>query len=122
MNLGHYAAEFDRCAAWLEKSLPYCHGTHTLQDLREATLAGRMQLWPGERSALLTEIIRYPRRTGCHVAFAGGDLEELRKMADTVEAWAKSVGCDHITVSGRAGWVRALGRGEIYSTMAGKDL
>lgn len=81
-----------------------------------------MQLWPGERSALLSEIVRYPRRVGCHIAFAGGDLEELRMMADTVEAWAKSVGCDHITVGGRAGWVRALGRGEIYSTNARKEL
>jgi hypothetical protein len=117
-----FDAEWDRCAHWVAAALPFCHGNYELEDVRAACLAGQMQLWPGEQCAVITEILRWPRRTGCNVLFGGGDLEELARMAPRITAWAKSRGCDHITVVGRRGWVRALGQGEIVSSISRKEI
>lgn len=118
-----YLAELGRCRGWIESALPYCHGNYEWDDVVTFCLDGRMQLWPGERSAAVTTISQYPRRKGLTVIFAGGDLEELRAvLAPQIEDWARTIGCDHITVIGRAGWVRALGTGEIVATMASKEL
>lgn len=122
MNLDRLAAEFDRCAPWIEAALPYCFGNYELSDVRDACLAGQMQLWPGERSAAVTEIHRWPRRTGIHVLFAGGELDELREQSAVILAWAKSKGCDHATVTGREGWARALGFGNRVSTNSRLDI
>jgi hypothetical protein len=115
-------SEFDRCAEWIAAALPHCHGNYELDDIRAACHAGQMQLWPGQRSACITEIHRWPRRTGLNVVFGGGDLEELAQLAPRIEAWAKSKGCDHITVVGRPGWVRALKQGDIVSTVSRKEI
>ena len=121
-DLELYSDEFDRCAAWIESAIPYSNHCWTIQDVKAACMAGKMQLWPGEKSALVTEICQYPVRTGCLVAFAGGDLDELRSMAPTIKQWAKSKGCDFVSVMGRKGWVRALGIGRICSTFAVEDI
>jgi hypothetical protein len=117
-----YAAEFDRCAKWIESALSFSYGTFDLDDVRNAVLSGHMQLWPSENAALISEINRYPARTVCHIAFAGGNLEELRALKPVVMEWAKRQGCDLISVAGRKGWVRALGIGRIVSTIAIEDL
>lgn len=117
-----FDAEFDRCAPWIESALPECHGNYELSDVRELCRQGLMQLWPGERCAMVSEIHRYPRRTGCNVIFGGGDLEEIRTLSKRIEHWAKSKGCDHITVVGRKGWVRALKTGEIVASISRKEL
>lgn len=116
-------AELARCRPWIEAALLYCDGKYAWEDVAAACLSADMQLWPGSVSAAVTTISRYPRRTGCTVIFAGGDIEELRAaLAPRIEAWAASVGCDHLTVIGRAGWCRALGMGHIVATHAAKDI
>lgn len=118
-----YAAEFDRCAEFLRPSVErYSFGNHDMGDLKAFVMAGKMQLWPGERSALLTEIVQHPARTGCHVAYGGGDLDELRAMAPRIREWARSVGCDHLTCAGRKGWARALGFGTLAYTVCREDI
>jgi hypothetical protein len=117
-----FDSEWARCATFIAPALEHCHGNYELADVRELCLAGQMQLWPGEHCAVVTEIHRYPRRTGCNVIFGGGDLEELATLQPRIEAWAKAKGCDHITVVGRKGWVRALGQGEIVASISRKEL
>lgn len=117
-----YEAELDRCAGYIAQALPYCFGNYEWADIRQACLEGKMQLWPGANCALVTEICYWPRRTGCNVFLGGGDLEELKALAPQVLAWAKSIGCDHVTVFGRKGWARALGMGEQFTVGFRKDL
>lgn len=118
-----YAAEFDRCAEFLAPSVErYAFGNHDLEDLKALTLAGKMQLWPGQRSALLTEIVQHPARTGLHVTYGGGDLDELRAMSVPLREWAKRQGCDHMTCAGRKGWARALGFGHEAYTVCREDI
>jgi hypothetical protein len=117
-----FDSEWARCAPFIAPALEHCHGNYELADVRELCLAGQMQLWPGHRCALVTQIIRWPRRTELNVTFAGGDLQEIEQISEHVKAWGKSKGCDHVTVWGRPGWVRALKQGEIFATGSRKEL
>lgn len=92
----------------IEAALEYSGGTHDYESVREAILNGKMQLWPAENSAAVTEIAEYARRTVIHVFLAGGDLDEIARGIDTVAAWGKAQGCSSMTISGRRGWVRVL--------------
>jgi hypothetical protein len=64
----------------------------------------------GDKSALLCEVRQYPggARVG-GVFHAVGVREELEDLLrPEAEAWAHSVGCSHIVLEGRLGWVRSL--------------
>lgn len=103
------AAEFERCKGWLQAALDRGgEGTHTLRDVLEALLAGRAHLWPGTKSALVTEFVYYPRSKTLNLWLAGGDLLELRDMEPKLLEFGLANGCDAMELSGRKGWCRAL--------------
>ena len=102
-----------RCRPYIDAALKYTQGddgraTHTFEDIVEGVTQGRYFFWPGDASCMITEIIYYPRRKGVHVFLAGGDLEELIEMQKSLSKWAKEMGADHLTLTGRKGWERAL--------------
>ena len=39
---------------------------------------------------------------------AGGDLDEIMAMHESVVQWAIDQGCEGMTLTGRKGWVKAL--------------
>ena len=83
--------------------------THSLDDVKAAVAHGKAQLWCGEKSALVTELVVYPRKKVCRIWMAGGELGELQgEMLPTVEKWAKAKGCAAVEIIGRRGWVRVL--------------
>ena len=94
----------------IEAALEYSGGTHVFDDVQQAILEGRMQIWPGKRSVAVTEIIEYARKKVLHVFLAGGDMAELIDMIDSAAAWGRTQGCTSLTMSGRRGWERVLGR------------
>lgn len=65
---------------------------------------GRAQLWLGERSALVTEIVG----DAIHVWLGGGDLTELLEMRPLVERAGREWGCKRATIDGRPGWARVF--------------
>ena len=101
-------SEFDRCAPWLEEALKYTNNTHDIEYIRRGVANGRYQLWPAKNGALITEILTYPNRNVFHVFLGGGELQQLMDMIESVEIYAKTIGCKSVTVSGRDGWVRLL--------------
>jgi len=114
-------AEFDRCAPWLEEALKYANNTHDIEDIRRGVANGTYQLWPAKNGALITEILSYPNRNVFHVFLGGGELQQLMDMIESVEIYAKTIGCKSVTVSGRDGWVRLLaqrGARKLCTTMA----
>ena len=64
----------------------------------------KAQLWLGERSAMVTEIVG----DAIHVWLGAGDLSELLAMRPLVERAGREWGCKRATISGRLGWDRAL--------------
>lgn len=103
MTAAEPAAEWRRCRRWLVPAL---------EDATEAQIeaeiaAGRVQLWRGERSAMLTQLVQ-GAEPYVLVWLGGGDLEELMAMRPGVEAWARAQGACAARINGRRGWRRAL--------------
>jgi hypothetical protein len=92
----------------IERALRY-QDSHTLEDVLQAIKEDRAQLWCGERSAIVTEILKAPHKRYCRIWLAGGDMDELvNEMLPEVETWALRRQCDSVQVNGRKGWQRVL--------------
>ena len=106
---------------YIEDALEYTKGTHTLDDIWVGVVRGDFQFWPGDKSAIITEIQIYPRQKVMHIFLAGGDLDELLEMEKSVRAYATTIGCNSMSISGRRGWVRIFegdGWQEVCTTIA----
>lgn len=102
-------ANWKRCRPWIEAALPYCYGTHTIEDVERQIAEGKLQFWPGHACAVVTEIVDYPRLRALNFFLVGGDLNELlQKMEPAIVAWAKALGCTRVAQTGRKGWSRIL--------------
>lgn len=113
--------EFKRLSPQIEAALEYTKGTHTLDDIWHGIVEGRFQFWPGDKSAIVTDIEIYPQRRVMHIFLAGGDLEELLEMEKAVEAYASTIGCNSMSISGRRGWLKVFqndGWQEVCTTIA----
>lgn len=91
--------------SYLEPSIEMS-GTHWPADVLDTLASGATQLWLGERSALVTEIIVYPRLKACLVWLAGGDLTEVVEIQRDIAEGAQQRGCSRLEVKGRLGWLR----------------
>jgi hypothetical protein len=100
-------ADWARCKDHVGAALALTN-THTLDDVAQGVAEGRMHFWPGESSALVTEVHRFPRTSNLHIFLAGGDLDELRAMDPSLASWGRFLGCSKLTLAGRPGWERAL--------------
>jgi hypothetical protein len=103
MSAQHVLAEWNAARHWLAPAL---------EDIEEGDLINEMflnraQLWRGERSAMVTQLVgaEVPNVT---VWLGGGDLDDLLALQPGVEAWARQQGCREARINGRPGWARAL--------------
>jgi hypothetical protein len=106
--------DLERLRHHVVAALEYSGGTHGIEDIAEGLKTGRFQLWPGDNSVIVTEIIVYPRLKNLHFFLAGGDLDELRLMQPLVESWGKNMGCTRVSLAGRQGWAKTFLRDEGY--------
>lgn len=105
----------DKIAPWVAGAVEATGGTHTVADLVEAVMAGKINLFVGERCFCATEFVNYPRRRVLNVFLAGGDLAEKDRLEPLIEAWARGGGAEEIVFSGklskaarrRIGWAKA---------------
>jgi len=102
--------EFERCKPYIEAALEYTGGTHDIIDIYEGLYKGTMQLWPAEKSCLVTEIINYPKMRVLNIFLGGGDLTEILAMHEDVVRWAKDQGCSALNMTGRFGWKKPLAK------------
>lgn len=103
---GDYAQSVRACLPQIDEALERAGRTHTLQDVVDMIAAGRAHLWCGERSAIVTEIVTYPRMRELNVWLAGGDMRELLTMRESVTQFAKRLGAKRLTLTGRKGWAK----------------
>ena len=100
--------ELERCRPWIQAALDRSGGTHFFEDIVQAVMEGKMQFWPAPDACAITEIIVFPRKKVLHVFLAGGKLETIVDMNESAVAWAKSLGCDGMSIAGRKGWIKVL--------------
>lgn len=102
--------DLNKYRKWIDAALEYSGGTHTFEDVAQGIISGNMQLWPGDKGCAVTEIVLYPKKKVLHVFLAAGDMAQLIDMIDDAAAWGVSHGCQSMTMSGRHGWLRVLGK------------
>ena len=114
--------EFNESWPHLKKALRLTGGTHTKRDLFDGIAVGDFQLWPGRRSAALTEGIKYPQIRAVRIFLAGGQLDELKKVERNICNWARDIGAGRVEIAGRKGWLRALDDYQETCTWMHKEL
>jgi hypothetical protein len=102
--------DLEKARPLLQPALDRGGNTHKWDDIVNALVKGSMQLWVGEKSAAVTEILAYPEKKVLHVFVAGGNMNELISMIDSAKEWAKLQKCDSMTISGRRGWEKVLSK------------
>lgn len=100
----------ERYREMIDSALAYSGGTHTFEDVQELVATGKAQLWPGNASVGVTEIVAFPRKKTLNCWLAAGDLDELLVMMQYAKEWGAAQGCDAMTMSGRMGWQRVLNK------------
>ena len=83
-------------------------GGHTLEDVARLIRDGQAQLWAEDEAVLVTQIIDTPQRRELHFWLATGALDKVVDLSNRVLDWGRDNGCEHATLSGRRGWVKAL--------------
>ena len=86
---------------WIEAALEYTGGTHDYEDIVQGCYEARMQLWPAERAAAITEVIRYPKKKVLHVFLAGGEMKQLLDMIADAAEWGRQHGCEAMTMAAK---------------------
>ena len=100
--------DLDQARPYIDAALDYSGGTHDFEDIRAGVASGQFQFWPGVNSAVITEIIDYPKFRAIHFFLAGGNAAELERMVPVIEKWGAEHGCTRATFTGRKGWERAF--------------
>lgn len=97
-------------------------GTHTIEDVEQAIEHRTMQLWEQGESAIVTQILQYPRIRSVEMFLMAGALSDLKDLAQRVQEFAKEQGADRMQVGGRPGWERALVGYESLGVFLVKDI
>lgn len=90
--------------AWLLPALRDADEAELIADL----ISSAAQLWPGQRSAVVTQVFEETDGPSLHVWLAGGELDDILALKPGIEAWARARGCRWVTIEGRRGWERLL--------------
>ena len=99
-----------KCREWLLPAIELTNGTHNEDDVLRELMRGKLTLWPGERSAIVTEFVEYDtgKKKTLHFFLVGGDMDELLAMEPKIAEWGKSKGCGMMSCAGRKGWEKVL--------------
>lgn len=88
---------------------PALDGCYTLEEVWHEINNNKAQFWPLPNSAVVTQVLEYPRRRVLRIWLAGGDMDELRfALSGHAVDYARERGCSVIEVDGRKGWVKVL--------------
>lgn len=113
--------EFERVWPWLDACFER-HGefrTHSKEDVWRLIASGRACLWPGEKAAIVTELWNHPSGyRSIHGWLAAGELEEIKALVRAAEQMGRDMGCKRAVISGRDGWIRALGYERLSTRMS----
>lgn len=102
--LRHYSER----AHHVEAALAHAGGTHSVADIAVGLSTGAFQMFTGNDSICVTEILQTPNVKTCHMFLAGGHMDELDEMLPHVEQFAREQKCQRMTVAGRKGWERSF--------------
>lgn len=81
---------------------------HRIEEVERGVFQHRLQFWPGEKAAMVTEIVDYSGAKAIQVMWMAGDIEDAIAMAPGISAFGRLMGCTEVLIEGRPGWQRVL--------------
>ena len=115
--------EFERCAPFLQRAIDRANGEFDLDHVRDEVISGEAQLHSRPNSAAVTRI----ETTASGKKFvlcwlAGGNMQEVQELENSIEKWGRSIGCTQIKIIGRKGFIRSLPGYHEQATILAKEL
>lgn len=106
----------------IKAALESCGDPNTVEDVMRKVLAEEAQVWGDERALAITQL--YPESATVHFWITTGELEAAIELSREIMSWAKGLGYDRATLTGRRGWERVLADDgwQFQAVMLGKDL
>lgn len=102
-----WVVQWERCKPWIEKAVKHQDG-YTIDDIEDKIRQGIFHLWPGKKSAMITEFVVFPQYRALNLLFCGGKYEELAEMLPYIEDFARRAQVKRLYGGGRKGWLRKL--------------
>jgi hypothetical protein len=102
-----WEVQWQRCKPLIEKAVEY-QDFYTIDDVEDKIRNGIALLWPGKETAIITEFAFFPKKKILHILCIAGKYEEVEKMLKSIENYAREIGINKITGSGRKGWLRKV--------------
>lgn len=104
-----FESAWARCSPWLQAALD-CDPSHTLDEVKYLVMnnPARVQFWPGESAAVVTEIADYPQYRAFNFWLAGGSFAEMVRGHGSTEAFARTCGCHRMTSLSRLGMLKRM--------------
>lgn len=103
-DISDIAADFLRVQPWISEAVEQGGNLYTLQDVFRGVLSKGLQLWPGEKACILSQIGVSPRKKVLN-AYLAGDADELERMIPDLETYARDHGCTAVSLFRREGLV-----------------
>lgn len=100
--------DWNKAKGYLSDALEYGDGLSDINDVRDLLAKQKADLWVGEKSAIVTQVVETHKAKVLFYYLAGGNLEEIIGMTEHIENLAKDMGCSKVLINGRAGWGKAL--------------
>ena len=95
--------DWEKYAPVLEKAIK--GGTHTIEDVGNEVKAGRMQLWAKGDSAIVTQLLPFPRKLCIELFLIGGKKAEIQSLVDVILPHVRECGVKQARISGRPGLI-----------------
>ena len=102
-----WEVQWQRCKSLIEKAIEY-QDSYTIDDVEAKIRNGIALLWPGKETAIVTEFVVFPNKKVLHILCIAGKYEEVEEIYKSIENYAREIGIDKITGSGRKGWLRKV--------------
>ena len=102
-----WEVQWERCKPLIEKAIEY-QDSYTIDDVEAKIGNGIALLWPGKQTAIVTEFVVFPNKKVLHILCIAGKYEEVEEIYKSIENYAREIGIDKITGSGRKGWLRKV--------------
>jgi hypothetical protein len=88
----------------MEKALKLGGNLYTLDDIQAELMAGNIQGHVEGDTWAITQIQLFPRRKVVNIMFVIGSISNAAKLEEKISKWAKELGANMITATGRDGW------------------
>jgi hypothetical protein len=88
----------------MDRVLKLGQNLYNLDDIDDALATGFMQAHTVGNTLAITTVNDWPRRKSVDIVYLVGDLDEALILDKQISEWAKNLGADLVTFTGRDGW------------------